>query len=204
MVNISVTICIVILIAMESFIKEPSFASLSIGIINAAIISIIFNIVYNVVFKKVNDSLVVYKSVNGEYITQDLSLGVSIKFIFRNNFKKNAETPKLDLIKVFVKGFNIKKDKKLQKFFNNNTGKKFIITTHEKVLKQLQKLDSKGYIRLEIIEEAVPKTQVFTRLLFVGPVTILCNLFNKNFWLYIKRPMDVGKYLITILWFLIR
>lgn len=199
MVNMSITICIVIVTVMESFIKEPSITGLSIGIVNAVIISFIFYVLYNIVFKKVNDSLVIYKSVNGEYITQDLSLGVSLKFIFRNNFKKNAKIPKLDLIKIFTNGFNLKKDKKVQKFFNNNIGKKFIITTHEKVFKKLKKLDSKGYIRLEIIEEAVPKTQVFTRLLFVGPVTILFNLFNKNFWSYIKEPMNVGKYLITIL-----
>lgn len=199
MVNMSITMCIVIVTVMESFIKEPSITGLSIGIVNAVIISFIFYVLYNIVFKKVNDSLVIYKSVNGEYITQDLSLGVSLKFIFRNNFKKNAKIPKLDLIKIFTNGFNLKKDKKVQKFFNNNIGKKFIITTHEKVFKKLKKLDSKGYIRLEIIEEAVPKTQVFTRLLFVGPVTILFNLFNKNFWSYIKEPMNVGKYLITIL-----
>lgn len=199
MVNMSITICIVIVTVMESFIKEPSITGLSIGIVNAVIISFIFYVLYNIVFKKVNDSLVIYKSVNGEYITQDLSLGVSLKFIFRNNFKKNAKIPKLDLIKIFTNGFNLKKDKKVQKFFNNNIGKKFIITTHEKVFKKLKKLDSKGYIRLEIIEEAVPKTQVFTRLLFVGPVTILFNLFNKNFWSYIKESMNVGKYLITIL-----
>ena len=199
MVNMSITMCIVIVTVMESFIKEPSITGLSIGIVNAVIISFIFYVLYNIVFKKVNDSLVIYKSVNGEYITQDLSLGVSLKFIFRNNFKKNAKIPKFDLIKIFTNGFNLKKDKKVQKFFNNNIGKKFIITTHEKVFKKLKKLDSKGYIRLEIIEEAVPKTQVFTRLLFVGPVTILFNLFNKNFWSYIKESMNVGKYLITIL-----
>lgn len=189
---------------MDKFISLLLLVSISILVILTIIIIKYHHRVSS--FLILNTSLLRFDSKKGliidknrKTLEQALSFSMFIKLSIQDNFK--GDKPNSNVLREIS---DSKKD--LKKFFRETQYTEFETTTNETMLKQLEKLEKLGIILVEkkkydgVTEvDIINKKQMLPKLILMGMLTTIKNIFNKKYWDYIRQEENVGVYIIRIL-----
>lgn len=147
------------------------------GILLITVISLLF--IYNLLInRRINDVF------SYNRITKKISQRISVKFIvelwFKNNFDNKNRTKSMSK-------FLLKNKKQAEKFLNETKIKRFKTKTNKSIKDILLGFNRKGLLTLNEKGSEKTKKQQLEKLLLYGPVTLIKNIKNKEFWDFVNK-----------------
>lgn len=151
----------------------------------------LYIIMFKIIFFRITDYLIVNR------FTKKIHQSIKLRKRISNNFKDNIK-PKniIKLDKDILKSIT-----ELEDYFGKTKIKKFKVYTNEKMNKRLLKLQGQGIIKLKYIssKKNTIKRQPIERIILLGIYTLIRNLFNKNYWEYVKVEEQMYTYEIIVI-----
>ncbi|MDR3593363.1 hypothetical protein [Clostridium sp.] len=155
---------------------------------------VLYSLIIKVFFKRMNDYLIFNKK------TKAIHQCVSLKRLLKNNSRNNYNGKN---VKARCKREVLISADQIKEYFYNSKHKNFTVYTNKDIRGILLKLEEDNIIKLQIINsnKESKKRQIYEKLIFMGIITTLKNLFNiKNYWCsYIFKEEAMITYSIQVL-----